>query len=296
MEVHPLSRISVIVPVYQAEATLAQCIDALLRQDTPRDDYEILIVDNNSRDRSAEIASSYSRVRLLREPKQGAYAARNRALAEAHGEVIAFTDPDCVPADDWLSRLTSPLDDDQIQIVIGHPRLLTHSTALASLDDYERARDERVFCSEDPLVYYGRNNNMAVRRELFRELGPYVERQRGADVLLVRRCVDHHSTKAVVFASDAEVLHLEIDALVTYYRKAFTYGRSVALTGTAVPLRGLDPQSRWRVFRETCRAGSYPFHRSVMLFALLATASLCWGLGGFVARLTPRESSEARPA
>lgn len=289
----PLPRISVIVPFYQAEETIARCIEGLLSQDLPRDHYEILMVDNNTRDRSAEIVSRHPEIRLLRETRQGAYAARNGGLGQARGDWIAFTDPDCIPANDWLRRLTSPFVEPNVEIVIGRSRLAAGSRAMRALDEYERVRDQTVFGSAEPLVYYGRNNNMAVRRRTFDSLGLYSERQRGADVVLVRRCVDRYSCDAVVYADKAEVLHLEIAALTTYFRKAFTYGRSLSLTAKEISLAGLDRHSRWRAFRETCRSGRYSPFRSALLFASLVTASLSWTLGAIFAKGSKGEPSEA---
>jgi glycosyltransferase involved in cell wall biosynthesis len=94
--------VSVIVPVYNDPVRVAGCIEALLAQTYPSDRYEVLVVDNCSTDTTAEIVSRYP-VRLLAEhQRQGSYAARNKALQEARGDIVAFTDSDCVPATNWI--------------------------------------------------------------------------------------------------------------------------------------------------------------------------------------------------
>ena len=154
-------QVSAIVPFYQAEWCVRRCIEGLLNQDLGSEHYEILMIDNNSTDRSVAIVDEYSdsAVTLLREPKQGAYAARNRGLAEARGEVIVFTDPDCVPRHDWLRLLTQPLECPDVEIVMGRALLDVHSRALQTLQDYEKSKDEQIYGGDDVLVYVGRTNN-----------------------------------------------------------------------------------------------------------------------------------------
>jgi len=96
--------LSVIVPVWNGEAVIARCLDALGRQKVDPARYEIIVVDNGSTDRTAEIVRGYSGVTLLAEPRPGSYAARNKAITQATAPIIAFTDADCVPDADWLAR------------------------------------------------------------------------------------------------------------------------------------------------------------------------------------------------
>ncbi len=101
--------ISVIVPFYNAEKTLASCIESLFAlEEIP---CEILLVDNASTDRSFEIAASFEgklgskRYRLLKEPKRGREFARNFGAKEAVGDLIAFTDADCIVDSKWLFHI-----------------------------------------------------------------------------------------------------------------------------------------------------------------------------------------------
>lgn len=98
------TRISVIVPVWNGEAVLGRCLDALERQTLPREAFELIVIDNGSSDATATIAGQYPGVRLMVEATPGSYAARNTAIAQATAPIIAFTDADCVPDADWLAR------------------------------------------------------------------------------------------------------------------------------------------------------------------------------------------------
>ena len=109
--------ISVIVPVYNGEETIRDCLDSLMAQEIPQT-YEIVCVDNASTDNTAKILDQY-KVKKVRETKRGPAAARNCGLQNASGEIIAFTDADCVVAKDWLANLVSVLEDPAVGIAGG---------------------------------------------------------------------------------------------------------------------------------------------------------------------------------
>lgn len=94
--------ISVIIPVWNDESRISLCLDALRAQSLPRDEFEILVVDNGSTDATPRVVAGYDDVLLLHEPRAGSYAARNLGLDHAKGDYLAFTDSDCVPDPDWL--------------------------------------------------------------------------------------------------------------------------------------------------------------------------------------------------
>ena len=100
-------KVSVIVPVYKAEAYLNRCMDSLLTQ-TFRN-FEVLLIDDGSPDRSGEICDEYakkdSRVRVFHEKNQGVSVARNKGLEQVRGECIAFVDADDYVERDYLMHL-----------------------------------------------------------------------------------------------------------------------------------------------------------------------------------------------
>jgi len=100
----PAPFVSVIVPVYNGADTIGECLLAVANQDYPRDRYEIVVVDNNSTDETAKAIRQFPVRYVLETAVQSSYAARNRGVGEARGEVLAFTDADCVPDRQWLTR------------------------------------------------------------------------------------------------------------------------------------------------------------------------------------------------
>ena len=101
--------ISVIIPVFNDCARLGICLAALSRQSYPKDCTEIVVVDNGLNDGIELLVKQYSSVILIKEVKPGSYSARNAGIARAQGEVIAFTDADCIPGDDWIEKGVSRL-------------------------------------------------------------------------------------------------------------------------------------------------------------------------------------------
>src|SRR5690606_18155071 len=99
-----LPLVSVIIPTYRDWESLAQCLDALKNQTYPASSIEILVVNNDTGQLVPSGCASSPNVRILQESKAGSYAARNRGLVEAKGELIGFTDSDCIPEPDWIAN------------------------------------------------------------------------------------------------------------------------------------------------------------------------------------------------
>lgn len=98
--------VSVIVPVFNHGAQLKLCLSALEQQTYGRSNFEIIVIDNGSDDFDVvkTVVAPYDNVTLAFEAKPGSYAARNQGIGLAKGEILAFTDADCIPSYDWISR------------------------------------------------------------------------------------------------------------------------------------------------------------------------------------------------
>ena len=92
-------KISIVIPIYNAEDHLQRCVDSVLNQ--TEKNIEIILVDDGSKDNSIEICKNYlnqdKRVQLIHQENSGVSAARNRGIEQACGEYIGFID-----SDDWI--------------------------------------------------------------------------------------------------------------------------------------------------------------------------------------------------
>jgi len=109
-------RISVIIPCYNEEATIAGCLEALASQ-TVRP-YEVIVVDNNSTDKTAQIAKTHGAL-VVKETKQGLIAARNKGLNAAHGNILARVDADTIVSETWIEEIETMFEDDAIMAITG---------------------------------------------------------------------------------------------------------------------------------------------------------------------------------
>jgi len=109
--------ISVVIPAFNEERIIADCLDALAAQTDPVD--EIVLVDNGCTDRTVEIAGRYPLVRVVAEPRKGITYARNAGFDAATGDVIARIDADSVAAPDWAATLRASFADPTVDAVAG---------------------------------------------------------------------------------------------------------------------------------------------------------------------------------
>lgn len=133
--------VSVVIPVFNDEQPLKACLEALAQQTYPHHHYEIVVVDNGSDDLTAieTTVASVPQAILIQASTPGSYAARNRGIERAKGEIIAFTDADCIPASDWIEQgVQHLLATPNCGMVAGRIELLFRSAAgLTPVELYE---------------------------------------------------------------------------------------------------------------------------------------------------------------
>jgi len=96
--------VSIIIPFLNDVQRLKICLGALDQQTYPKDRFEIILIDNGSEESLDNLEAFSANIHLSKETKPGSYAARNKGISLAKGDVIAFTDADCIPQPDWLAK------------------------------------------------------------------------------------------------------------------------------------------------------------------------------------------------
>jgi len=96
-------RVSVVIPVYNEESRIKNCLDSLMKQDDKPN--EIIVVDNNSTDNTVSIVKKYKDIKIINEKNQGITPARNKGFDTAKYEIIARCDADSVLPDNWVKQI-----------------------------------------------------------------------------------------------------------------------------------------------------------------------------------------------
>jgi glycosyltransferase involved in cell wall biosynthesis len=164
--------VSVIMPVYNAEAFVAEALESVFAQQYSP--LEVLVVNDGSHDRSGEIARSFDDVRYLEQENRGASEARNHAIRHASGEYIAFVDADDIVPPSKL--------DTQVGYLIEHPDVAATLGRQHWLQEPPDLARDQVWGDPDgiPLV------SMVVRRDVVLDVGSLDEKQGGDMDFLVR--------------------------------------------------------------------------------------------------------------
>ena len=179
--------ISVIIPTFNEEENIAQCLVSLSHQNIPRADYEIIVVDGGSKDATCEIAKKYAdRVFVQTSKKVG--GARNDGVKVANGDIVATTDADCILPPHWIKTLEEDFKDpDIVQIYgpvypieegIGNRFSLLLANTFARIGYYSKT------------FYYTLGCNTAFRKDAFNRAGMYRCIDAGDDLEIAMRMKD----------------------------------------------------------------------------------------------------------
>ncbi|ERT06165.1 glycosyl transferase 2 family protein [Lyngbya aestuarii BL J] len=220
--------VSVVVPIYNGEADLPDLIQCLRSQTYRPDQVEYLLVDNNSRDRTAEMLQAFATdtIRPLWENHiQSSYAARNQGIRIAQGEIVAFTDADCRPEPQWLEKLVKPFEDATIGIVVGEIVALPGQTLLEKHADRQDTLSQKHTITHK-FFPYGQTANLAIRRPIFEQVGlfrPYLTTGGDADICWR---IQQQTEYQVYFAQDAIIKHKHRETLRQLRSQWRRYGES----------------------------------------------------------------------
>lgn len=130
------TRVSVVIPARNEEDNIGQLLVALQNQSWPADLFEIIVVDDHSDDRTAEIVKTFPAVKIVSLPDDNINSYKKKAIetgiAHATGEWIISTDADCVPPVDWLKNLAAFVQEKKAELVAA-PVVLKHNSSVLQL-------------------------------------------------------------------------------------------------------------------------------------------------------------------
>ncbi len=211
--------LSVVVPAYNAADTITDCVSAL-RQQSGVGPYEIIVVDDGSTDDTAALARAAG-AQVISTARGRPAAARNAGAQAAQGDIVCFTDADCVPPAEWLCEVSAPLADPTV--VASKGIYTTRQTALVARfvqleyeEKYDRLRPL-------PAIDFVDTYSCAYRRAVLLANGGFDER---FDYLEDQELSFRLANRGLrlVFAERAVVAHRHSDTLARYLRKKATIG------------------------------------------------------------------------
>jgi len=164
-------QVSVIIPARNEASRIESCLTALTSQDSTAE-FEIIVVDNGSTDETSALASAFS-VTVVHEPRVGRAIARNTGIRAARGNILAFTDADCVPCRSWLRELLIGRDDPEYGCFVGEIVPLEPVNAVARYIHERRLICQLRLLSQSPPV--AATGSIAYRRSVFDEIGMFDE-------------------------------------------------------------------------------------------------------------------------
>ncbi|MBP9853996.1 MAG: glycosyltransferase [Candidatus Omnitrophica bacterium] len=215
------SRISVVVPAYNCEKTIARCIECILGQSHPVD--EIIIVDDGSTDRTAEIIKAFKTVQYVHQLNSGPASARNTGARQATGEFIFFTDSDCAPDKDWISLTIKHFSNASVAVVSGSYGIGNPESRLARC-----IHQEIIFRHQHLMPSYPKSfgsYNFGIRKEVFDQVGRFNESYRrasGEDNDLSYKILAHGYK--IYFEPASIVDHIHPTKVIKYLKEQFRHG------------------------------------------------------------------------
>jgi len=214
--------VSILIPVLNADNTIGQVIQKVFDQTYSPDNYEIIVIDNGSCDKTVRIITEYPVKLIYETTSPNSYLARNRGLANARGEIIAFIDADCFPEREWLETLVKPFHNDRIGVVAGEVLSYLPNNHIQAFYEFSGLLEQRLKVEGDnPAIATA---NVAIRKQIFDIVGKFDDNFRwGGDNDFGRR-IQNNTDYRITFEPDAIVYHFHRKSFKAFMKHAYTYG------------------------------------------------------------------------
>jgi glycosyltransferase involved in cell wall biosynthesis len=236
--------VSVVICAYNAERTMRPCLESLTRLTYPN--YEVIIVDDGSRDRTAEISMDFPQFRLIRQPNKGLSVARNVGLHAARGDIIAYTDSDCVVDPHWLTLMVRAMAEGGFD-GCGGPNYAPHEDGrIEACVAASPGAPCHVLLGENVAEHLA-GCNMVYAKAALVQVGGFDPQftSAGDDVDVCWRMLD--AGLRLGYCPAAFVWHFRRNTITAYYGQQRGYGRAEAMLYSRYAERfNLLGQIKWR--------------------------------------------------
>ena len=264
-------KVSVVVCAYNAADTLEDCLSSLAALNYP--DYEVVLVDDGSKDDTEAIARRHPWVRLIRTPNNGLSAARNIGLSAARGEIVAYTDADVRADSEWLAYLVQPFITSDV-VAVGGPNVVPADDHWMAQCVARAPGGPTHVLFDDRIAEHVPGCNLAVRRDALLAIGGFnpIFLRAGDDVDVCWRL--QGAGGKIGFAPAALVWHHHRASIGAYWRQQVGYGEGEVWLRPHHPDKFSGSKIHWRgqIY------SPLPFVRS--LFATRINAGT-WGTAPF---------------
>jgi cellulose synthase/poly-beta-1,6-N-acetylglucosamine synthase-like glycosyltransferase len=279
----PLS-VSVIVPVRNGEQTIQPLLESLQKLDYDRNKVDVIVVDGNSEDKTREIVKKYP-VKLVVESRDGLNLARNVGIKCSKGEIIAFTDSDCVVPQDWVTKIVENFKDPKVSCVGGSAKAL-NGDFVSQYADNSIVRLMPFFTKREeleqvkPFFKHPAGCNMAFRRKAAEQVGYFDEHIKfGFDEVEFADRICKAGYK-MVLDPEVTVWHKHRSTLGDFMKQNFQYGKGSGLVLKRNKLA--DSVSKWSFMGVIGFISWLIIVGSLMfLFFTSTSATVSWLLFGF---------------
>ena len=169
--------VSIIITTLNEQALIKDCLISVMNTNYPSDFMEIIVVDNGSKDRTVDIVKKFP-VRILHEYQSGICYCRNKGIENSKGDILLFTDPDCIVSKNWIELLIHMFQDDKIGIVAGGIVPFPGNSYPEKFAAIRRSHSQERPINH-PIHPFGMTPNLAFRKIIFNEIGLFDTRFSG---------------------------------------------------------------------------------------------------------------------
>ena len=233
VQVSEYPSLSIIIPVLNMGRTVRSTLESLMRLDYPRENLEIIVVDGKSRDNTRKIVEEYP-VRLVDQEGKGLNAARNTGIKYSSGEILAYTDGDCVVPRDWAKKIVENFRDPFIGFVGGTMDGYDRTSILSNYVDESLFQSKpgfriRIEATDLKLMQFPAGANMAFRRKALARVKFFDENiTYGFDDLQPVEAMGFKGFR-IVLDPEVNILHQHRSTLPELLKQHFNYGRGGSL-------------------------------------------------------------------